>query len=635
MLNSPATAEVTSAIQATFYVSPGGNDLNPGTFSAPFQTIAKAQAVVRTLNSNMTGDIKVYLRSGIYPLSETISFTSQDSGTNGYKVIYQAYENEKPIISGGTQVTGWSEVPGRSGIYQASLNRKTKLRTLFVNGRRACMPSKQVQGQEDYGTFTINGSEEWAETPGSAIDGISFKAEEVGIYENPDDVELVQAASKFTQVIVTARAIISNGSYNTVLLQQPYGAIAYSMAWNCGLHPTKNFTIQNAYELLNRPGQFYFNKTTQTLFYYSRGEDMSTATVIAPAVEGLIQIKGSSTSKRVKNLQFSGLTFAYDDWLLKDVAGSRGFVGVQSTGLYTRYRADGRWHATHYDLVDLPQATIEVRNADSILFKGNTFTHLASGTAISLTNDVLNTDIVGNTFRDLLGNAISVGHPQHYIVGGGPLYPTGVAGISYNNTVTNNLIRSSGLGFVQEELISGYFTDKLTISHNDLRDAPYGGIANGWWWGDAQIPPSTVQKDNVISHNKIVNTGLVLPDDGGAIYVLGHQPGSVMFNNYVVNSSRGLYTDDGSQGWYIHHNVVENPRSHWIYIWTPRIQNETIDNNFTTVDNAHNQGTDTPITNTYLETSAPPWSSEAQAIIAQAGLEPEWRYLLESDETEG
>lgn len=632
MLRSPSTEAVAGAIQATFYLSPDGADSNPGTLAAPFQTIGRAQAAARSINANMTGDIQFFLRGGIYPLNNTLVFTPQDSGSNGYRIIYQAYEDEKPVISGGTPVTGWIPVPGRPGVYQAGLNRKTRLRSLYVNGRRAQIAAKQVQGQEAYGAFNIEGTEPWADTAGSTPDGISFKAEEVGLYENPDDVELVQSTSNFTQVTVTARDIISNGPLNIVLLQQAYGAIAYSMAWKCGLHPTRDFTIQNAYELLNSPGQFYFNKTTQTLFYYSRGEGMSTATVIAPTVEGLIRISGESTSNRVKNLEFSGLTFAHDDWLLKEVAGSRGFVGVQSTGLYTRYRADGKWHPTHYDMVDLPQATVEVRNADALTFKGNTFTHLGSGIALSLTNDVSNTEVAGNIFRDLLGNAVNVGHPQHYIVGNGPLYPEGIAGISYNNSVTNNLIRSSGLGFAQQELISSYFTDKLTIAHNDLRDAPYGGIANGWWWGDSEIPPSTVQKDNVISHNKVVNTGLVLPDDGGAIYVLGVQPGSVMFNNYVVNSSRGLYTDDGSQGWHIHHNVVEKPRSHWIYIWTPRIQNETIDNNFTTVDNAHNHGTNTPITNTHVEPSAPPWSSEAQAIINTAGLEPEWQYLLESDE---
>lgn len=632
MSSAQEAGEGKGTILATYFVSHFGNDANPGTYTAPFKTITKAQEVVRTVNSNMTGDIYIYLREGTYPLSDRLSFTTQDSGSNGYQVIYLAYQNEKPIISGGVQVTGWTPVPGRPEVYQASFNRKTKLRALFVNGKRTKMTSKEIQGRGGYGNYIIEGTEPWAETGGSTFDGINFEAAEVGIYKNPDDVELVQPTSNFTHLTLTARDIISEGATTTVLLQQPYGAIAYSMAWNCGIQPLKNFTIQNAYELLYSPGQFYFDKTSQTLYYYSQGEDMAQATVIAPVVEGLLQISGLSTSKRVRNLQFKGLTFAYDDWLLNDVAGSRGFVGVQSTGLYTRYREDGRWHATHYDMVDLPQATVEVGSADALLFEGNIFTHLNSGIGLSLTNDVVNSSVVGNTFRDLLGNAINVGHPQHYIIGDGPLYPAGVEGISYNDVVKNNLVRSSGLAFAQEELISSYFTDKLTIAHNDLRDAPYGGIANGWWWGDAKLPPPTVQKDNDISYNKIVNAGIVLSHDGGAIYVLGIQPGSKMHDNYLVNSAIGLYTDDGSQGWHIYHNVVENPRNQYVFLWTPRIQNEIIEDNFTTIDNPRNEGTNTPITNTHVEPAAPPWNTEAQGIINMAGLEPQWRYLLEGDE---
>lgn len=41
----------------------------------------------------------------------------------------------------------------------------------------------------------------------------------------------------------------------------------------------------------------------------------------------------------------------------------------QSLGLYTRFRADGNWHKSHYDVCDLPQATVDVRNAENIRFE--------------------------------------------------------------------------------------------------------------------------------------------------------------------------------------------------------------------------------------------------------------------------
>lgn len=50
-----------AATQATYYVSPTGNDNNNGTSpQTPFRTIGKAQSAVRAINGSMSGDIVVY-----------------------------------------------------------------------------------------------------------------------------------------------------------------------------------------------------------------------------------------------------------------------------------------------------------------------------------------------------------------------------------------------------------------------------------------------------------------------------------------------------------------------------------------------------------------------------------------------
>lgn len=41
-------------------------------------------------------------------------------------------------------------------------------------------------------------------------------------------------------------------------------------------------------------------------------------------VEGLVSIKGTSLASRVENISFIGITFAYSDWNLVEIAGSRG-----------------------------------------------------------------------------------------------------------------------------------------------------------------------------------------------------------------------------------------------------------------------------------------------------------------------
>jgi hypothetical protein len=361
---------------------------------------------------------------------------------------------------------------------------------------------------------------------------------------------------------------------------------------------------------------------------------MSRAEVIAPLSEGLLRVCGVSTNDRANNLEFSGLTFSFDHWSLNQVGDSRGMVGVQSLGLYTKFRADGNWHRSHYNICDLPQGTVELRNCQNVRFERNHFVHLASGCAVSLVNDVVDSAVVGNVFSDLSGNAVNVGHPQHYIIGDGPLFPSGIEGVCARDVIKDNWIRNVSHDFKQEEAISGFFTDTVEISHNDIQDVPYGGIALGWWWGNAEIPASKVPKNNVIAFNRVLDTQQELPRDGGSIYLLGQQPGGRIESNYICAPTRLIYPDDGSAYWTISDNVVD-PRDLrvpkrkdglWLHVWTDRIHDLKIDNNFSTITNALNRGTNCNPTNTHVEN---PFSDKAQAIIRAAGLEPEYRDIAD------
>ena len=612
-----------------FYVSPTGAETNPGTIQKPFRTLNRARDAVREVNQQMTGDIIVHLRGGTYPVIAPIEFGSADSGRNGFRVIYRAFEKEEPVLAGGVTVTNWT--PDRDGLFKAALDWNGKLRGLFVNGRRAKLTEATFQGQGAWGEFIISGSEPWAETSGKTLDGIAFDAAKLPPFAQPSDVELLQHRI-WNFLVMGVRDIVTESNQTIVKLQQPYGAIAATMAWKCNIDPQGTFTVRNAYELLKSPGLFYFNRRTHTLYYYPRpGEDMSRAVVIAPLSEGLLRIAGDSTGRRAKNLAFERLTFSYDHWLLNRIADSRGMVGVQSLGLYTKFRADGNWHKSHYNICDLPQGTVELRNCEKIRFERNRFIHLSSGVAISLVNDVVDSAVVGNVFLDLAGNAINVGHPQHYIIGDGPLYPAGVEGACSRDLIQNNWIRQVSLDFKQEEAISGFFTQEIEISHNDIQGVPYGGIALGWWWGDSGLPPSMVPRNNVIVRNRVIDTQQELPDDGGAIYVLGKQPGGRIERNYVQSPTRCLYADDGSAYWTISGNVVDplvNSKQGkakgskvWLYVWTPRIHDLKIVGNYTTTAAVQNKGTNCVPVGTRVED---PLSAQARAIADDAGLENDY-----------
>ncbi len=135
--SSLRAAPASAATQATYYVSTNGSDLNPGTKAQPFATIAKARDVIRTINGDMTGDIIVYIRGGTYVLDHTIDLNQADSGTNGYPIIYRNYPGEKPVISGGIPLTGWTLHDAAKTIYKAAVPQSFDTRQLYVNDLRA------------------------------------------------------------------------------------------------------------------------------------------------------------------------------------------------------------------------------------------------------------------------------------------------------------------------------------------------------------------------------------------------------------------------------------------------------------------------------------------------------------------
>ena len=116
----------------SFYVSPSGSDSNPGSAAKPFATIEKARNTIRDLTMNQ--DITVYLYGGRYQLASTVVFNEQDSGRNGCTITYRAVAGERPVLSGGRSVTGWTHEGG--GIYRAAVPR-LDFRQTTVNGKRA------------------------------------------------------------------------------------------------------------------------------------------------------------------------------------------------------------------------------------------------------------------------------------------------------------------------------------------------------------------------------------------------------------------------------------------------------------------------------------------------------------------
>jgi hypothetical protein len=651
LLTSLTTAvPASAATQATYYVAPNGDDANAGTITEPFKTLQHARDVVRTVNDNMTGDINVYLRGGTYPVSSTIGFTSADSGTNGHRVVYAAYPGEKPVLDGGVQVTGWTQHSGN--IWKATLNRDNKLRALYVNGKRAEMASKTINSAGCYGTYTVTaGQAPWAWESGSQCDGAKYSLSDLAaVASNQDDVE-IKSATTWTTAIVGVRQITtsSDGANRVALFQQPGAAIAQGPPngrFNAG---SGSHTFMNAYEFLDQPGEFYFDKTKHTLYYYkSSSEDMTTAKVFAPNnVSTLLKIVGTSTTDHARNITFSGLTVEHSDWNLVNVAGSVFRQGQQGNASSTVY-ARQNFHAYTYRNVDLPPAIIQIENADGIVLQRNTVQHTGAD-GITLANDVTDSQLTGNYVNDIAGSAITVGHPQHVYIGdytsaNHEKYPVNVEGVCKNITVTDNYLYDSAVLFQGSSPVSAYFVDSLSVQHNRIEKSPWAGITLGWgWWNfdgstNSINPgnPTTTAKNNSVKYNELIDTMQVL-GDSAPIYTLGNQPGTEISDNYLqgvpAGHKYGIHPDEGSANINEHDNVLDvDPNvAYAINSGTWGKQHDlTIINTYGPVNKIANKGVPNSTIQDVRVYADRVWPSQAYGIAVNAGLEDLYKDIVPS-----
>ena len=129
------------------------------------------------------------------------------------------------------------------------------------------------------------------------------------------------------------------------------------------------------------------------------------------------------------------------------------------------------------------------------------------------------------------------------------------------NRVANNVVRTCGLDDFGAVGIWVSFTDGTVVAHNLVYDMPYSGISVGWRWDQAP----TACRNNVVEYNHVHDV-LQRLCDGGCLYTLGFQPGTVIRGNLFHNALRsetaqgapnnGIFFDQGSKGFRVEENVI-------------------------------------------------------------------------------
>jgi F5/8 type C domain len=600
-----------------YYVSPSGSDGREGSITRPFKTIQKVRDVIRTVNKNMTRDIVVILKEGNYTLKQPLALGPEDSGSNGYNIIYRADAGAKVTISGGKNVTRWSLSNASKNIYRAWIGQVTAPREFYVGDARAT----RARSVDDPTGFTRT------ETGYTSTDLTMQK------WKNISDVEIVSTddwKSYRCGISGIVGGIITMDQpcfKNSLYAQQPFqdGTLAWPI-----LNPS---WIENAYELLDTPGEWYFNKAEGNIYYKPHpNEDMSKIEAVVPILDKLILGTGT-VENPVHNLIFQDLNFKYGTWY--DPNSADGYSSLQAGYHWVGDQTDPSKHGR----TTKSPGNLSFTYAQNIVFKHNIFSHLSSA-ALDLDTGSQNNTVDNNRFDDISGSAIQIGNHNW----GYDNYPDYealyAAGDSYdkrnhvsNNMVVDNYITKTGQEYHDTAAIFVGYTDHTRIVHNEITDIPYTGISMGWGWDGYTSTPA---KDNSIANN-VVHDFMNVLRDGGGIYTLSLQPNSVIKGNYIYNQyntpdyGSNIYPDQGSNGFTISNNVVVNYGHRWLYIWNNDIFGNTAENNFAssdvltnnsfTVDSSGQSIARNTLRNNIV-TPVESFSAEAKDIINTAGIRP-------------
>jgi hypothetical protein len=595
--------------QAPYYVSPSGNDKNPGTESLPFRTLTKARGTVRTVNKSMAQDIVVYLRGGTYPIGQTLLFDETDSGNNGHNIIYKSYPGEKAAICGGRKIIAWEQDSGN--VWKARTDNYYGLgvdfRQLYVNGVRAArtrggpLPNVELDEARGYKTSDVN----------------------MAAWGNQSDIELVYER-QWDHTICKVDHISKEGSRAVLTMLQPYFSLGRLKG---GIRLNFPAYIENARELLNAPGQWYLDRPAHMVYYIPRpGEDMDSAEVMAPGVEKLMELRGTLDAP-VHNIQFEGITFCHASWLRPSQIGfidyTEDFV-IDPYHLEVFFIGGGSGVRPIHNECSKSPSNIVLHAAKSIRFERCTFTKFGSG-GIDLEYGSQDNIISGSKFYDISGTAIQVGDVVDH-------HPSDLREVMKNNQIVNNYIHDVAVQYTSGVGIFAGYTDGTVIAHNEIRNLPYTGISGGWGFGEEDAgggPPGyyqpffyqepTVSRNFRCEYNHVHNV-MMQRNDGGAIYMLGNVPGALIRGNLVhdnVNNPGGIYLDDGAGFIEVTGNVVYN-------VFNVLNYNNHAQNRIATC-HEHDDYFGVPPTDRAFPKAA-------KEVMDKAGLEPSYRDLLRPDE---
>jgi hypothetical protein len=517
------------------HVATSGSDDRSGSSEAPFASIHRAiDELARLRQTGVDSDVHVVIHEGTYRVAEPLVIGPEHLPAGGNAVIFRSATDAKPVISGGQQLSEWqldasgtltTQVPDKEA-------GKWRFRELFINGERrprARHPNsgyaRIVESFPDKRTgFTFN--------PGDLPDAMTSGGELVFLH----DWSISRIAIKSV-----------DHAAGTLTVEHPIGNRAdHYKIDHFEKHP--RYFVENHSVLLDSPGEWYLDDDSGLLTYWPKqGETVENIRAVAPVASSLLIVRGTSRQP-VANLQFRNLAWEHCAWSLPP----GGYASGQATVHEQRDNSD------RYRSRKMMESAVTFELAESCSLVNCRIAHIGcSGLAFGSRTTACS--LLDSVVEDISGNGVNLGEDTSRRVDSRVWWQAAPEQIASRNAVKRNLIRTSGQQFYGAVAVWAGLVDAVDVSHNEIREHPYTGVSLGWMWN----PTPTPAGKNLVTHNHIHHIMQRL-SDGGGIYTLGRQPGTVLSHNRIhdvpVNAGRaesnGMFLDEGSDQITISDNTI-------------------------------------------------------------------------------
>mmetsp|Transcript_69229 Transcript_69229/g.122454 ORF Transcript_69229/g.122454 Transcript_69229/m.122454 type:complete len:627 (-) Transcript_69229:52-1932(-) len=585
------------------YVSSSGNDQEAG--DSPESAVRSLSRAAELASGRAS---VVHVEAGKYQLLAPLTLGKADS--------HVRWVAEGPVsVSGGVEVSNWQLVvsifagtPSDLRVVSAdvrTLGSRSQDRHLYVNGRRA----QRARLPEEHGTKIFAG----AKLTDEGYDLKKSKLASTGILRPGAEFVFPRSTSPWTE----PRCAVVAANESAVVMAQPCWKNLRHKPCGQGVKgmPTGNtgYVENVGPEFLQAPGDWSLDSENGTLYYALReGEAADTMTAVMPVLEVLLNVSGAVA------IRFEGFTFEHGTWLRPGLP--EGYVEMQS-GQCLMGPSELNWDcdkkgtsgADWYWSKKSP-GNIVVAGSVGIELIRCEFTRLGAAAAVDFTNSQ-NCLVADSFIHEVSGAGVQIGSFDEPNAKG-----------DVNNTVRNTIIRGAGLEFSGTAGISVGYTEGSVLWGNEVSDVGFSGISVGWGWSRHECWNCTAARDNVIAFNNVHGYKQRM-NDGGGIYMLGPQNGSVVHDNWVHNQTRNagaggpLYPDEGSAYSTWSRNVISHIRPHgfWLFLWTGSIHDIIVQDNFASSNHTFDAGTRCPlINNTFFDDSLVPLA--AKAIMDAAGV---------------